>query len=173
MAIGNDETKIKALLGEFVRETIPEYILDGSHAIVAGGGIQKLAVNKHDHFWDVEGQVQGDDFQVYASELSVNLKEGSVSFFCNCPDSFSGVCRHVGATALKCIRTLEDEEGGNEDRDAPAHPARGEWRQTFRTYFSTEPEPEPEPDEELEEADPDAGFGMRRAKGSKAKGRRR
>ena len=36
-----------------------------------------------------------------------------------------------------------------------------------------EPEPEPEPDEELEEADPDAGFGMRRAKGSKAKGRRR
>ena len=83
MANGNDETKIKALLGEFVRETVPEYILDGAHAIVAGGGIQKLTVNRHDHFWDVEGQVQGDDFQVYASELSVNLREGNINFFCN------------------------------------------------------------------------------------------
>ena len=79
MASGNDETKIKSLLSEFVRETIPEYILDGAHAIVAADGIQKLAVNKHDHFWDVEGQVQGDDFQVYSSELSVNLKHHTVS----------------------------------------------------------------------------------------------
>ncbi|QAZ66443.1 DEAD/DEAH box helicase [Solidesulfovibrio carbinolicus] len=143
MANGNDETKIKALLGEFVRETVPEYILDGAHAIVAGGGIQKLTVNRHDHFWDVEGQVQGDDFQVYASELSVNLREGNINFFCNCPDSFSGVCRHVGATALKCLRTLDEASGDGETSDSAAHASRGEWRQTFRTYFSTEPEPEP------------------------------
>ncbi|WP_300157009.1 DEAD/DEAH box helicase [Solidesulfovibrio sp.] len=140
MASGNDETKIKSVLSEFVRETIPEYILDGAHAIVAAGGIQKLSVNKHDHFWDVEGQVQGDDFQVYSSELSVNLKEETINFFCNCPDSFSGVCRHIGATALKCIHSLEEAEG--DGHEAPSLP-RGEWRQTFRAYFSSEPEPEP------------------------------
>ena len=47
MAAGNDETKIKSLLSDFVRETIPDYILDGSHAIVASDGIQKLTVNRH------------------------------------------------------------------------------------------------------------------------------
>jgi len=140
MAPGDEETTVKALLSDFVRESIPDYILDGSHAIVASDGIQKLVVNRHGDFYDVEGQVQGDDFQVYTSELSVNLKEGNVSFFCNCPDSFSGVCRHVGATALKSIRTLEERTGETAE-EAPT--SRSEWRQTFRTYFSSEPEPEP------------------------------
>jgi len=119
MAPGDEETTVKSLLADFVRESIPEYILDGSHAIVAGDGIQKLTVNRHGDFYDVEGQVQGDDFQVYTSELSVNLKGGGVSFFCNCPDSFSGVCRHVGATALKCLRSLDEADTERPRRRRP------------------------------------------------------
>ena len=138
MVVGKEEQTVKSLLQEFVRESIPEYIIDGSHAIVAQGGVQKLTVKKRDGYWDVDGQIQGEDFQVYASELSVNLRDRTTNFFCNCPDSFSGVCRHVGATALKLIKNLDDTK----DEDAAQSVQKTEWRQTFRAFFSTEPEPE-------------------------------
>jgi non-specific serine/threonine protein kinase len=138
MVVGKEEQTVKTLLQEFVRETIPEYIIDGSHAIVAQDGVQKLTVKKRDGYWDVDGQIQGEDFQVYASELSVNLRDRTINFFCNCPDSFSGVCRHVGATALKLIKNLDDSK----DEDDSHAVQKSEWRQTFRAFFATDPEPE-------------------------------
>jgi len=138
MSGDTEEKKVKSLLQEFVRETIPEYIMEGAQGIVSQGGVQKVSVNRRDQYWDVDGQIQGEDFQVYSSELSVNLREEAITFFCNCPDSFSGVCRHVGATALKLLKNLDDSK----EEATSEVVASTEWRQTFRAFFSTEPEPE-------------------------------
>ncbi len=132
-----DESKVKALLQEFVKDSVPEYILDGAQYIIANGGIQKLSLRKNENIWDVEGNIQGEDFQIYSSELTLNFTESGVTYYCNCPDSFSGVCRHVAATVIKFLASLDT--GGE---DEPALP-KSEWRQTFRSFFSSDPEPEP------------------------------
>ena len=132
-----EEKVIEHLLKEFISYTIPEYILEGSRSIISNNGVQKLSLNTREGYWDVDGQIQGEDFQVYSSEIGLNIREGSVNFYCNCPDSFSGVCRHIGAVALKFLQSME--AGGEEE----APPARADWRQSFRSYFAAEPEPEP------------------------------
>ncbi|MDP3427304.1 MAG: hypothetical protein Q8S17_08000, partial [Humidesulfovibrio sp.] len=93
-----DENRVRVILTRFVRETIPDYIVENSTAIVESDGVQKLDIKQRDQYLDVDGQVQGDDFQIYTSELGLNLSDGTINSYCNCPDSFSGVCRHVGAT---------------------------------------------------------------------------
>ncbi|MGJ3522410.1 SNF2-related protein [Nitratidesulfovibrio sp. D1] len=133
----NEEQSVRSLLQDFVHDSIPEYILDGSQDILAEGGVQKLSLKKADGYWEVEGSIQGEDFQIYSPRLSVSLGEGTTAYHCNCPDSFSGVCRHVGATALKMLSSLETRSGGEE----PARP-KTEWRQNFRAFFSTAIEPE-------------------------------
>ncbi len=131
-----DEGQVRAILQGFIRNTIPDYILEGAREIVDTDGVQKLDVKKRDQFWDVDGQIQGEDFQNYASELGLNLRDENVSFFCNCPESFSGVCKHVGAAALKLLSSLD----GDDKEDAAL--VRADWRQTFRSFFATELEPE-------------------------------
>ncbi|GAB6176293.1 DEAD/DEAH box helicase [Desulfobaculum senezii] len=131
-----DEKVVESLLQEFTNFTVPEYIVDGAKQILAENGVQKLSLNKREGYWDVEGQIEGDDFQAYSAELGLNLNEGTINFYCNCPESFSGVCKHVAATALKLFQTFEVK---NEDEHEPVH---SDWRQTFRSYFATEPEPE-------------------------------
>jgi len=133
-----EESRVKSLLQEFVRDSIPEYILEGSHYIISNAGVQKLGLKKGERVWEVEGSIQGEDFQVYSSELTLAPEEDSVSFYCNCPDSFSGVCKHVGATALKLLASLSDS---GEADETPGQ--KTEWRQTFRGFFATEPEAEP------------------------------
>ncbi|MEW5771920.1 MAG: SNF2-related protein [Thermodesulfobacteriota bacterium] len=130
------EKVVENLLHEFLKFTVPEYIVSGSREVLASGGVQKLSLNKRDGYWDVEGQIQGDDFQVYSSELGLNLSEGTVNFYCNCADSFSGVCKHIAATALKLLSSLEVKD------QAEAPVVHTDWKQTFRSYFSTELEPE-------------------------------
>ncbi|MFW6235478.1 MAG: SNF2 helicase associated domain-containing protein, partial [Desulfovibrionales bacterium] len=132
-----EENTVKTLLKEFIQENIPEYILDGSRSILTNDGVQKIDIKKRDNYWDVEGHIQGEDFQIYNSEIGLNLGGGTVNFFCNCPDSFSGVCRHIGATMLKLKSSLETDE------TEEVHKPRSDWRQSFRSFFSTEPEPEP------------------------------
>lgn len=132
----SEETVVKNILKSFVSNTVPEYILEGSQSIVNGGGVQKQDIKKRERYWDVDSLIQGDDFQNYSSELGLNLAEESINYYCNCPDSFSGVCRHVGAAALKLMRSLDTED---ETEEVAAHI---DWRQTFRSYFATELEPE-------------------------------
>ena len=132
----NEELQVKSLLREFISDTVPEYILDGARSLVADDGVQKIDIKKREQFWDVEGHVQGEDFQAYNSEIGLNLEQDVVTFYCNCPDSFSGVCRHVGATALKFLSSLEQ----NDQEELPA--PKTEWRQSFRHFFASEPEPE-------------------------------
>ncbi|WP_027175862.1 DEAD/DEAH box helicase [Desulfovibrio aminophilus] len=133
----SEEAVVKKILQKFVRDTVPEYILDGAHTILDSGGVQKIDLKKRAQYWDVDGQIQGDDFQVYAAELGLNLEEHTLNYFCNCPDSFSGVCRHISATALKLLKSLDTDS----EEEAPR--PRTDWRQTFRSFFSTELEPEP------------------------------
>jgi non-specific serine/threonine protein kinase len=84
-----DEGRVKTLLQDFVKHSIPEYILDGSHYILSNGGVQKLSLKKGESFWEVQGNIQGDDFQVYSSELTINFRDENVSHYCNCPDSWA------------------------------------------------------------------------------------
>ncbi|MBG0777503.1 MAG: DEAD/DEAH box helicase [Desulfovibrionaceae bacterium] len=132
-----DETAIKKHLERFVRESIPEYIVDGARYILTGGGVQKLSLKQGETVWEIEGNIQGDDFQVYSSALTVNVADGSVHSSCNCADSFTGVCRHIGATALKMISSMDSGKD-----DEPAARPRLEWRHTFRNFFSADFEPE-------------------------------
>ncbi|CAM2058948.1 ATP-dependent helicase [Desulfovibrionales bacterium] len=139
------ETWAKSLLQEFIADSVPDYLLDGAHCIVSNAGIQKFSLKQREQCWDVKASIQGEDFQIYSSELFLDLcKEGQIGFNCNCPDSFSGICRHVGATALKLLASLETntESKTNKNEKLPAKP-KIDWRQTFRGFFATELDPEP------------------------------
>ncbi|WP_031482133.1 DEAD/DEAH box helicase [Maridesulfovibrio frigidus] len=132
----NEEAVVKKILKDFVSNTVPEYILDGSRTIVSSGGVQKLDIRKRERYWDIDSSIQGDDFQIYTSELGLNLAEENINHYCNCPDAYSGVCRHVGAAALKLLLSLDVEEEKAESIK------QADWRQNFRSFFSTELEPE-------------------------------
>lgn len=134
-----DEIIVRKILQEFIDDSVPEYIADSARGLVAESGVQKLSLEKDAGFWEVEGSVQGEDLQIYGPKLTISLREENVAHECNCPDSFSGICRHVAATAIKLLNSL------NMHRDTPAQPVKPytDWRQTFRPFFSTEVEPEP------------------------------
>ncbi|AAS96558.1 Snf2 family protein [Nitratidesulfovibrio vulgaris str. Hildenborough] len=121
-----------------MHDTIPEYIRDGAQDMLAQGGVQKLGLKKEGGTWEIDGSIQSDDFQIYVSRISLTPSEHRASYVCNCSDSFSGVCRHVAATALKMLSTFDTRPGSDE----PAKP-RVEWRQSFRSFFSTALDPEP------------------------------
>ncbi len=133
----DEEALAKSILQEFISDSIPDYIAEGAHFLVNNEGVQKLSLKKREQGWDIEGNCQEEDFQIYCSELSLNLRDKNINFYCNCPDSFSGVCRHVGATAIKFLASLSTG-----DKKEPVRPT-SEWRQSFRSFFSTELEPEP------------------------------
>jgi non-specific serine/threonine protein kinase len=133
-----DEGSAKIALQEFIHDSIPEYIADSARELVSDGGVQRLTLDKDAACWEVEGSIQGEDFQIYSPRLSLALDEGLVSYHCNCPDSFSGACRHVAAIALKLLSGLE----ARPEEDEVAGRPRNEWRQTFRPFFTTAVEPE-------------------------------
>ncbi|MFP4167835.1 MAG: SNF2-related protein [Desulfonatronovibrionaceae bacterium] len=135
--LSNEDIKIKEILENFVQENIPEYIREGADSILANEGVQKLNLKQHDQYLDIEAHIQGDDFQVYNSEIGLNLNNQSTNFYCNCPESFSGICRHVGAAVLKFLSSFDDKNQNG--RPKP----RTDWRQDFRPFFATELEPEP------------------------------
>ncbi len=132
------EGKVKKISQEFLRDSIPEYILESSHSLLSSYGVQKLDLKKQDDYWDIDGTIQADDFQIYNPEIGISISEESINFFCNCPDSFSGICPHVGATILELLNTLD-----NGDQPKPASKLMTDWRQSFRPFFATVPEPEP------------------------------
>ncbi|MDP3428796.1 MAG: SNF2 helicase associated domain-containing protein, partial [Desulfomicrobium sp.] len=133
----SDEARIQRIVHNFLSDNIPEHIRDGAQYLIADGGIQKIDIRRGEEAWDVEGQIQGDDFQTYSSELGINLDQGSVHCYCNCEDSFSGICRHVAATALGLLSKLDVK------REVESQPIKSEWKQSFRYFFSTALEPEP------------------------------
>ncbi len=137
MTVNGDESKAKKVLQNFVNNTVPNYILEMAQEIVGTDGIMKLNLNKRDQYWEVDALVQGEDFQNYSSEIGLNLSEETVNAYCNCPESFTGVCKHIAATAVKLLKQLEVEDD-NEQPDRQ----HTDWRQNFRSYFATDLEPE-------------------------------
>ncbi|MDL2266603.1 DEAD/DEAH box helicase [Desulfovibrio sp. OttesenSCG-928-G15] len=129
---------VKHIMQEFTGDSIPEYIVDAARDMLCESGVQKIALKKDDAFWEVEGSIQAEDFQIYSPKLTISLREENVSYQCNCPDSFSGACRHVAATALKLLDSMQSRTESAEQRQKP----RTDWRQTFGAFFSTEIEPE-------------------------------
>lgn len=126
--------KVATVTKNFIEESIPEYVREQAESIL--DKVEKIDLKTRQDFWDIVGIVQGEDFQVYNSEIGVNLKEGSINYFCNCSDSFSGICAHVSATLLYLLNTFKN---GKKEVPAP----KTDWKESFRNFFVMAPEPEP------------------------------
>ena len=133
-----EKNAVRTLTQSFVYDTIPEYIRDSGQYILSDGGVQKINITQEGDNWEVEGTIQGEDFQVYHPKLALNLSDNIIRQQCNCSEAFTGICRHVAAIALQLQLDLR-EDSVNED--API--LRSDWKQSFRSFFSTEVEPEP------------------------------
>ena len=81
-----EEQIVKSILQDFIGDSVPEYILESAKDVVASNGVSKLDLKKRDQYWDIDGSVQGDDFQNYTSEIGLNLSEQSINYYCNCPE---------------------------------------------------------------------------------------
>ncbi len=136
MTTGEEAQALQAIQ-RFIRENVPEHIASGAQSLIAENGPPKITLKQLEQHWDIAGQFQGDDFQVYNAELGINLKDATTTYFCNCADSFSGVCHHVAATAQHLVSALQSD-----NQEATIKP-RTEWRKTFRQFFAMGAEPEP------------------------------
>ncbi len=134
-----EKNEARVLAQNFLKESTPEYILESGQDLFLHGGVQKLVLHEGEQSLEVESVVHGEDFQNYAPRLNVHFADKRVTSVCNCHDAFSGVCRHVAAATLKFISTLEK---GNEKTDEESRP-KVDWRQSFRSFFSSSLEPEP------------------------------
>ena len=100
----------------FLHDKVPEYIRDAGSYILSESGVQKINIQEGE-VWEVKGNIQGDDFQVYTPKLDLSISDRTVQCQCNCSDAFSGVCRHVSALAQQLVDELRQEEGQDaEDR---------------------------------------------------------
>lgn len=154
-----ENSDLKTLLRDFIQNSIPEYILDDAKALFASDSVQKLTLKPHGpHGSDtvnglgspdginasnceISGSVMGEDLQVFRS--SIFITEGEhVTYECNCgADSFCGACTHVAALALQAASQADKTEKTEKTGNDPLLP-RQDWRQSFRSLFSTEIEPE-------------------------------
>ena len=122
----------------FLNDKVPEYIRDAGNYILSESGVQKVDIQEGE-VWEVRGNIQGDDFQVYTPKLTFSIADRTTHSQCNCSEAFTGVCSHVAALALKLVDELRKEEG----EEAEAHAPAVDWRTSFRHFFTTEMEPEP------------------------------
>lgn len=121
----------------FLHDRIPEYIRDAGSYILSDSGVQKIHIQEGET-WEVTGNIQGDDFQVYTPQLTFSIFDHSVKSLCNCSDAFTGICSHVAALTMHLVDELRKEEGQETDDHNPAV----DWKQSFRGFFSTSMEPE-------------------------------
>ena len=100
--------------------------------------LSKFTLRFENDVWTVESTVQGEDFEAYSPVVNINLAEQRVDSMCNCMEAFNGPCRHVAATAIHFINSLDISEGKADPAPAP----REDWRQSFRHFFGGTFEPE-------------------------------
>ncbi len=132
-----EKNAIRTLVQTFVQDTIPEYIRDSGQYILSEGGVQKINITQNDVLWDISSTIQGDDFQIYTPELHINIDDYILKQNCTCSDSFTSVCRHVAAISLQILNDLRETSEIEE-----SSVVRADWKQSFRSFFSTEMEPE-------------------------------
>ena len=133
-----EEAAARDLALAFVNSTIPEYITAYGRSIEAEGHLGKFTLRFENDVWTVESTVQGEDFEAYRAVVTINLAEQRVDSMCNCMESFNGPCRHVAATAIHFINSLDISEG----KVATAPVQREDWRHSFRHFFGGSFEPE-------------------------------
>ncbi len=132
-----EKNAVRTLVQNFMQESIPEYIRDSGQYILSENGLQRMNINHEGNLWKVEGTVQGDDLQVYTPNLLISLDDYTTKANCNCSESFTSVCRHTAAVTLQLLTDLRDDDSQEESA-----PQKAEWKQSFRSFFSTEMEPE-------------------------------
>lgn len=133
-----EKNVVRTLIQNFVDESIPEYIQDGAQYILSGNGVQKINITDEGEIWNVEASIQGEDFQVYTPSLRIHVADGAIRHLCNCSEAFTGICRHVAAAALRFLGDLRADDSHPEEQA----PARTDWKQSFRSFFSNDMEPE-------------------------------
>ena len=134
----SEQVVITEMCEAFLHDSVPEYIRDTAYPILSEGGVQKINIQEGDP-WEVQGLIQGEDLQVYTPSLTFTLSDRSTRHQCNCSDAFTGICRHVAALALRLLEELRKEQGNDEAVPAPV----SDWKESFRSFFSTDMEPEP------------------------------
>ena len=134
----SEHNAILEMCQTFLNDKVPEYIRDAGNYILSESGVQKVDIQEGE-VWEVRGNIQGDDFQVYTPKLTFSIADRTTHSQCNCSEAFTGVCSHVAALALKLVDELRKEEGEEAEEHAPAV----DWRTSFRHFFTTEMEPEP------------------------------
>ena len=112
-----EETSAQTIIEGFLQSSLPEYLLAGAASLLDAGGVMKIRLNKLPERWEIEGTVQGEDLEVYSSNLVLHMNERRADFLCNCMDCFSGACMHVGAVALKFLGSLNIDK--DDAQDAP------------------------------------------------------
>lgn len=121
----------------FLQDSVPEYIRDVAYQLFSDNGVQKINIQEGDP-WTCQGVIQGEDLQVYNPSLTFSISEKTAKYQCNCSDAFTGICKHVSALAFRFLEELRKDQGQTEEAPVPAV----EWKQSFRSFFSTEMEPE-------------------------------
>ena len=134
----SEQVVITEMCEAFLHDSVPEYIRDTAYPILSEGGVQKINIQEGEP-WEVQGLIQGEDLQVYTPSLTFTLSDRSTRHQCNCSDAFTGICRHVAALALRLLEELRKEQGNDEAVPAPV----SDWKESFRSFFSTDMEPEP------------------------------
>ena len=134
----SEQNVVREMCQAFLHDAVPEYIRDTAYYILSEGGVQKINIQEGET-WEAQGVIQGEDLQVYTPSLTFSITDRSTRHQCNCSESFTSTCRHVAALALRLLEELRKEQGDAEEVTPPAK----DWKQSFRSFFSTDMEPEP------------------------------
>ena len=133
------EKAVTKLLQFYISESIPEYIVDSARHAFSNESNKKMTIDTGDPIWTVEFPIQDEDFQLYTPKLMINHASGHIESSCNCENSFAGACTHVAATALAMLKHMEESLAASEHTPQPI---RSTWKQTFRSFFSSDIDPE-------------------------------
>ncbi len=132
-----EQNFIREMCQKFLNNNVPEYIRDSAQYMLSEDGLQKMNIQEGDS-WEVQGTIQGEDLQVYTPTLTFTPGDNNTHYQCNCSDAFTGVCRHIAALGLRLVEELGQAQG---EPEKPAQVAT-DWKQSFRSFFSTDMEPE-------------------------------
>lgn len=131
-----DKAYIIEKLKNYISNSIPEYIVESAQQLFNESDVQRLSIEKQDNFWTAELPIQDENFQVYTPKVSIFKDGGRIETSCNCGSSFTGACSHIAASCLALISNLD------KTKETAVQTPRSTWRQSFRSYFSSEIEPE-------------------------------
>lgn len=140
MSSGQDQNKrALEIVEEFLSDSLPEYIQEEARVLISHGRT-RFKIKKDDTHWEIQGQVGGEDLQQYTLEAGIDFTPPRINFFCNCSESFSGLCAHIGAVALALRSALLVDENGEGESEPQI--SGSNWRQIFGTFFTSYLEPE-------------------------------